>query len=371
MRDTPANHVVFQALEKWAPKNKAYEWDNVGLQVGSNNRKATKVLVTLDVLESVVDEAIENKVSLIIAHHPLLFKPLKQLNTDTPQGRTISKLLSHDITVYASHTNLDVVEGGVNDMLAERLELNDVVPLAEFGNEKLYKFAIYVPVTHREAVKEAIGAAGGGKQGEYTHCSFEVSGTGSFKPSEMADPYIGKSGELTEVDEVKIESLIEENDLKQVLASALQAHPYEEPAYDILELENKGASYGLGRIGSLNTSMKLASFIEFVKEKLGLPYVRVVGNKNKEIKKVAVLGGSGEKYIHAAKRMKADVYITGDMTFHLAQEAMEMGLTVIDAGHYIEEILKEHVTSYLQKELDGYSVDVISSKINTNPFQYL
>ena len=371
MSKSPTNATVFQIMEKLAPKHRAYTWDNVGLQIGNYNKKAKKIMVTLDVLESVVEEAIAENVDCIIAHHPLLFKPLKQINLETPEGRTIAKLIQNDITVYAAHTNLDVVEHGVNDMLAKKLDLTKTKPLVVEGHQKLYKFAVHVPVSHVAEVKQAIGDAGGGEQGDYTHCSFEIRGTGSFKPVEGANPYIGEVGEITTVDEMKIEALVDERKLDKVLEVVRKTHPYEEPAFDIIELSNKGESYGLGRIGEIEQGMTFEHFIHFVKDKLRLTNVRVVGDLQKEVKKIAVLGGSGEKYIHAAKQRGADVYITGDMGFHQAQTAMEMGLAVIDAGHYIEEIMKNHVRDYLQKYLKGYDVEIIASQTDTNPFQYI
>lgn len=362
---------IFEALEELAPIEKAYSWDNVGLQIGSANQKASKIMITLDVLESVVDEAIAKNVDVIIAHHPLLFKPLKQINFDTPEGRVITKLIRHNITVYASHTNLDVVKGGVNDMLAEQLEIRKGKPLVQIGTEKLYKYAVHVPVSHRETIKQVIGDAGGGEQGDYTHCSFEIEGTGSFKPGAQADPFIGEIGEIAKVEEVKVEALVPEHSLKRVIAAVLEEHPYEEPAYDIIELTNPGASFGLGRIGEVKNQTNLQQYAEEVKEKLGLSHVRVVGDLQKNVKKAAVIGGSGEKYIHAAKRAGADVYITGDVGFHQAQIAMEMGLAMIDAGHYIETVMKDSVKDYLKQKLTEFDVEIITSERNTDPFQYL
>lgn len=371
MSKTLTVKTIFNALEELAPKEKAYSWDNVGLQIGSANQKATKIMITLDVLESVVDEAIANNVDVIIAHHPLLFKPLKQINFDTPEGRVIAKLIRHNITVYASHTNLDIVAGGVNDMLAEQLGIQKAKPLVQIGTEKLFKYAVHVPVSHLDKIKQVIGDAGAGKQGDYTHCSFEIAGIGSFKPGTQAEPFIGEIGKIAKVEEVKIEALVNESSLKKVVAAVLEVHPYEEPAYDIIELKNSGANYGLGRIGEVKTQMNLKQYAEGLKEKLELSHVRIVGDLKKMIKKVAVIGGSGEKYIHAAKHAGADVYITGDLGFHQAQIAMEMGLAVIDAGHYIESIMKESVKDYLEQKLTEFDVEIITSECNTDPFQYL
>lgn len=269
MTNIPVNVDVFKRIESLAPINKAYEWDNVGLQIGSYNQQAKKVLVTLDVLESVVDEAIEKNINLIIAHHPLFFNPLKRINTETAQGRIISKLIRNDISVYAAHTNLDVVEAGVNDMLADKLGLKNTEPL------------------------------------------------------------------------------------------------------EIIEFHQSGEPWGLGRIGEIDSSINLEHYVSTVKEKLNVTNVRVVGDLNKSIKKIAIIGGSGEKYINQAKRAGADVYITGDLSFHPAQDAWQMGLAVIDAGHYIEALMKEELKIYLEEKLSGFDTEVIVSETNTDPFQYL
>src|SRR5690625_1754828 len=186
------NIAVFQVMENWAPKNLAYDWDNVGLQIGSYHKQVNKVMITLDVLESVVDEAIKKEVDLIIAHHPLFFKSVKQINYDTPIGRTIAKLIQHDITVYAAHTNLDIANGGVNDLLCEKLQLHSTKNLIHIKNEKLYKLMVYVPLSHAENVRNAISNAGAGHIGNYSHCTFQTKGQGTFKPLAGTNPYIGK-----------------------------------------------------------------------------------------------------------------------------------------------------------------------------------
>lgn len=371
MVNFPTNSKVFKTIENLAPKGKAYNWDNIGLQVGTHNQKATKVMVTLDVLESVVDEAIEKNVNLIIAHHPLLFQPIKQINTDSTEGRILKKLIQHEITVYAAHTNLDVVKDGVNDMLAEQLELHHTKPLVTLGEEKLYKFAVFVPLSHEDKLKEALGNAGAGNLGDYTHCSYTFQGEGSFKPQKGAEPFIGAPGEQEKVEEAKIEVIVTEDKIQQVVDAAIEAHPYEEPAYDIIELSNPGKSWGLGRIGEIESTVSLNEYITQVKQRLNLDHVRVIGDLSNRIKKVAVLGGSGEKYIHHALKQNADVYITGDMSFHPAQSAWQSGLAVIDAGHYIEEIMKESLQKYLSKELASFETEIIISDEVTDPFQYL
>ncbi|MBY7143361.1 Nif3-like dinuclear metal center hexameric protein [Virgibacillus sp. NKC19-3] len=368
---TKVNSNIFDIMEEWAPSSLSYEWDNPGLQIGSYHNPVKKIMITLDVLESVVDEAIENNVSLIIAHHPLLFKPIKKINVDIPQGRVIHKLMQHNISVYASHTNLDIAAGGVNDMLCDALQLKSREVLAETSGQKLYKIVVYVPTSHINEVREAFHTGGAGYIGNYSHCTFQAAGKGSFKPLEGTNPYIGNQNEVEKVDEFKIESIVQEEKLSQVIRAIIDAHPYEEPAYDIFPLENKGTSLGLGRIGALDHAVTLGAFCRHVKAAFGISDLRVSGDLTKEVKWVAILGGSGEKYIDTAKEKGADVYITGDMSFHAAQEAWQCGLSVIDPGHYIETIMKKGAKDYLDDKLTNDNIEVIVSQVNTEPFQFM
>lgn len=371
MNETIVTRDVFAVLEKWAPKHYAYDWDNVGLQIGSYTKPVRKVMITLDVLDAVVDEAIANDVDLIIAHHPLLFKPLKELDLQTPKGSVIQKLIMHDITVYAAHTNLDVTSGGVNDMLCGKLQIHSRDILVDKKSENLYKIAFHVPKTHEETFRDAIGRSGAGHIGNYSHCTFNFSGQGTFKPLEGTNPYIGSTNELEKVNELKMESIVREKDLDSVIADLIAEHPYEEPAYDIYLLANKGHSYGLGRIGDLKHPMSLKELANHVKEVLRVPWVRVTGDDTMTIRRVAVLGGSGEGYFKAALNKGADAYITGDMTFHMAQDANEHGLSIIDPGHHVEQVMKQGVKDYLAAHLKTESIDIITSDIGTEPFSVL
>lgn len=358
-------------MEKWAPQHLAYEWDNVGLQVGSYSNKVKKVMVTLDVLESVVDEAIENEIDLIIAHHPLLFKPAKYINMDSVQGSIIQKLIRNDITVYASHTNLDVAKGGVSDILCEVMGINGTDVLISSGYEVMYKIVVYVPTTHLNIVREAIGESGAGHIGNYSHCTFQTEGIGTFKPLEGTDPYIGKKGELEFVPESKIETIVTEDKLSLTLDRVKSVHPYEEVAYDIFPLKNKGKETGAGRIGILPNEMTLQDLCEHVKKTLNVPMVRVTGELNQVIRKVAVLGGSGSDYVDAAREKGADVYITGDMSFHEAQDAWQMGLSLIDPGHHVEKVMKQATKDYLENKFTKNELEVSLSNSNTEPFQFV
>lgn len=371
MNNKVNNSAVFKIIENWAPQSLAYDWDNVGLQVGSYNRRAKKVMITLDVLEKVVDEAVEKDVDLIIAHHPLLFKSLNQINFDTPKGRTIAKLIQHNITVYAAHTNLDIAQGGVNDILCKRLQIQPTEHLVHVKNEKLYKVVVYVPHSHANEVRDAMSNAGAGHIGNYSHCTFQTEGQGTFKPLEGTNPYIGQVDQVEYVEELKIESIVQESMLESVVKLMVQAHPYEEVAYDIFPLMNEGESVSLGRLGQLQEKMSLEAVATKVKSDFNLDHVRVIGDLKKLVQNVAVIGGSGEKYIHQAKRKGADVFITGDLTFHTAQEAEEIGLAVIDAGHYIEEVMKKATKTKLEKQFYNHDIQFVVSETNTNPFKFI
>lgn len=365
------NHII-QLFEEFAPKHLAVEGDKIGLQIGTLNKQVSRVMITLDVLESVVDEAIEQEVDLIIAHHPPIFSALTQVTDRSAAGRIVTKCLKNDIAVYVAHTNLDVCEGGVNDWMSEALGLHDLDVLVPTYEEPVYKLSVFVPATHRSAVSEALGKAGAGRIGNYGDCQFTVTGTGQFTPLESADPYLGQVGKTEHVDEVKIETIVTESKKKRVLKAMIDAHPYEEVAHDVIRDEIEGRTLGLGRIGRLETPMTLAEFSEHVKASFNVEAVRVVGDLDRTIKKVAVLGGDGNKYVSAAHFKGADAYVTGDLYFHVAHDAMALGLAVIDPGHHVESVMKQGVVDVLRQKFEEAKIEVelLVSATNTNPFQF-
>lgn len=365
----PNGQQIIEEFEKWSPKYLAMEGDPIGLHVGTLNKKVERVLVTLDVNEEVADEAIAKGAQLIIAHHPPIFRPLQHLQTDFPQGRLMEKLIKHDIAVYAAHTNLDVAEGGVNDLLADALGLGDTKILVPTYEAELVKIAVFVPESHEEEVREALGKAGAGAIGEYEYCSYTLSGTGRFRPTGDAIPYIGETGKIEKTAESKIEVVIRKNEKDRAIKAMIAAHPYEEVAYDVFTLENKELPMGLGRVGLLEQEMALEEFAEHVKERLDVPAVRIVGDLKKPVKKVAVLGGDGNKYIHAAKRAGADVYVTGDLYFHVAQDADAMGLAVVDPGHHVEKVMIKGVANHLAKS-GNWQCEFLPSEVDTEPFTF-
>lgn len=364
---------VIQYMEQLAPKYVAYPDDRIGLQLGTLQKEIRKVLVALDVNEEVVDEAIELGADLIIAHHAIIFRPLKQLQTDSPMGKLYEKLIKNDIAVYISHTNLDVTEGGMNDWMAEALGMENTLPIDDVHTEQLSKLVVFVPKSHHQEVLDAILNAGAGWIGNYSHCSFNIEGFGTFVPREGTDPYIGKQGTMERVNEVRIETIVPQGIRNKVIQAMLKAHPYEEVAYDLYSMDLKGRSFGLGRVGKLKDPVTLAELVDIVKEKLDVPHVRVVGDPDRIIKKAAVIGGSGGKFMNSAIFKGADVLVTGDVDYHTAQDALAAGLAMIDPGHNAEKIMKTKVAEWMEKKLqeNKYDTEVISSAINTEPFRFM
>lgn len=353
---------IIQELDKLAPPNLAETWDSVGLMVGNPSQEIKNVWTTLDVTLPLVEAAAREQVDLIVSHHPLIFKAIKQLDTSTTAGKIIEQLIKANIAVFSAHTNLDSADGGVNDVLARTLKLQDIRPLTVDFTEKLVKLVVFVPATHEQAVYQAMMAAGAGHIGHYSHCAFVTAGTGTFLPLADTHPFIGQQGTLTSVNEVRIETILPEQLLPQVVQAMLAAHPYEEVAYDIYPLQNQGKAMGLGRIGKIEP-ISLQDFIADVKQQLHINVVNVVGRPEQRIGKVAVCGGSGASLMLQAQASGADVLVTGDVKYHDALEAAALGIAVIDAGHYAtEQPVVAVLASYLQQRFPLIAV-------NANHFQ--
>ncbi|AOZ91710.1 Nif3-like dinuclear metal center hexameric protein [Paenibacillus crassostreae] len=364
---------VIQYMEQLAPKHVAMPDDKIGLQLGTLQKEIHNVLIALDINDDVIEEAIKLQVDLIIAHHAIIFRPLKQLQTDTPMGKLYEKLIKHDIAVYISHTNLDVTEGGMNDWMAEALGIENGSPLEDLHTEELSKLVVFVPKTHHQQVLDAILGAGAGMIGDYSHCSFNIEGYGTFMPLEGTEPFIGKLGEIERVEEIRIETIVPQGIRSKVIQVMLKAHPYEEVAYDLYAMNLKGRTLGLGRVGKLNKPMLLSEFVEVVKKNLQVDHVRVVGDLNRTIRKAAVLGGSGSRYVSPSIYRGADVLVTGDIDYHTAQDALMAGIAIIDPGHNAEKIMKAKVADWMRDKLQKAKVEtkVHVSEVNTEPFQFM
>ncbi|UHA74155.1 Nif3-like dinuclear metal center hexameric protein [Paenibacillus sp. 481] len=364
---------IIQWMEQLAPKSLAVPDDKIGLQLGTLNKQVEKVLVALDVTDEVVEEAIRLGAQLIIAHHAIIFRPLAHLQTDTVAGRLYEKLIKHDIAVYITHTNYDIAEGGMNDLMAACLDLTETKALETLQTEPLQKLVVFVPETHADHVRAAVLNAGAGHIGNYSHCSFNLNGTGTFMPQAGSQPFIGAAGKLEHVEEVRIETIVPKSVKSRVLQAMFKAHPYEEVAYDLYPLDMPGKAFGLGRIGKLDSGISLQQLVDKVKQRFEVPHVRVVGDLSRQVLKVAVLGGSGARYVRHALFQGADVLVTGDIDYHTAHDALAAGLAIIDAGHNAEKMMKQDVASRLQSLNDkhGTGTTFHASELSTEPFQFV
>lgn len=359
---------IVDALNAFAPPKLAESWDNVGLMIGSKKQVVDKVLCALDVNLEVIDEAIREGAQIIVTHHPLLFKPISSIDYETPMGKMIQKLIKHDIAVFSMHTNFDIVAGGINDYLAEKIGLTHTMPLEVTSSKTLQKLAVYVPRTHYEQVRETLIRFNTCTIGQYTGCTFSSEGIGSFVPMEGSNPYVGEADQLEIVDEVKLECMIESDSLNAIIKEIKKVHPYEEIAYDVYNLEHMRVEEGIGRVGDCEP-IAIEHLIQKLKNIFNIPYVRLVAKENKMISRIALCSGSGGSFIGAAAK-KADLYITGDVSFHQGQEALSKNLVVIDVGHYASEnIAMKLIESYLSNYFKDIQVNC--SKINGETFQTL
>ncbi|MBE0500803.1 MAG: Nif3-like dinuclear metal center hexameric protein [Desulfuromonadales bacterium] len=356
-------HDIVGLLNALYPPALAEEWDNVGLQVGDPAAIVSQVAVSLDPSPAAVEAAIRLKAELLICHHPLIFRPLKQVTTNEETGRLIGSALRADLAIMVAHTNLDRAENGLNDWLAQTLELTKTLPL-ETPTGLLFKLIVFVPVEHEEIVASALFSAGAGHTGAYDRCSFRSFGKATFRPLAAAHPYIGKTGEIAAVDEVRIEVLVPKEALGRVVNRLIKAHPYEEVAYDIVPISNSRSQVGLGRIGSLPQPLSYDDTLAKIKTALQVATLRVAGPKNTTIKKIAVCGGSGASLLQAAARQGTDLFLTGDVGYHDARKAEELGLTLVDAGHFAtEHIAVGCLTRTLQKEAENRGLNINISAV--------
>lgn len=365
---TKASEII-RYMEELAPNNIAEDYDNVGLLIGSKDSTIKRIMVCLEVSSKVVDEAVSKNVDLIVSHHPVIFKGLKRINEDDPKGRIIYKLIKNNIGVYSAHTNLDVTDGGLNNYLSTILELTEIKNLMSYKSEKLCKIVVFVPMDNVDSVRDSMSRAGAGWIGNYSDCSFMTKGTGTFRPLEGTNPYIGTMGNLEKVNEYRLETVVPQKGLKKVIEAMIGAHPYEEVAYDIYPLDIVSKEYGMGNVGVLKEPKTLDDFIKVVKEKLNVKNVRVIGSNDREIKNVAVFCGSFDSKVAGPAKSKADVLVTGDVKYHDAMDMLEMGMCVIDAGHFnTERIIVPRLAELLSSRFSN--LDIISNNVEEDPFKY-
>lgn len=366
--DVTAGEVV-RLMDEFAPPGLAFAGDPIGLQVGRMNKPVSRILVALDAYPAVIEEAVRIQADMLVTHHAMLFRPLKTIDTASVRGLALARAISADLAVFNAHTNLDIAEGGVNDVLVEMFQLQDVEILERTQDEQLRKLVVFVPRDSHAKVLDAVCAAGAGHIGAYSHCTFNTPGIGTFFPGEGTHPYIGQSGKLEQTDEVRLETIVPERIVEKVVRAMLEAHPYEEVAYDLYPLQLMGKANGIGRIGNLPEPTALKEFAESVKEKLGLAHIRFSGEPDRIVSRVAVLGGSGVSYAGQAIRKQADVLVTADCDHHHVAEAIQDGLCIIDATHAaLEDPVLAKVAQYLRATT---GVEVRLTTVNEDPFVWV
>lgn len=332
---------VIERLERHYPPSTAESWDKVGLVHGDRSWLLTRALLAVDVTGDVVAEAIETGAELIIAHHPLLLRGINAVDGADPKGAVLLELGGHRIACYVAHTNADIATDGVCAALAEAIGLTDLTPLDPRPTERLDQLVTFVPRQHTDAVVDALAEAGAGAIGDYDRCHFRVAGTGSFRPLQGSSPFIGATDELTEVAEDRVELVLPRSRRSAVVAALLAAHPYEEPAWHVTELAPGPTEVGIGRVGTLAAPVPAAAFAQQVADALPTTVsgVRLAGDPERPVHKVAVLAGAGDSHLDAARRTGADLYLTSDLRHHPASEALEHrdAPVLLDVAHWAAE----------------------------------
>jgi dinuclear metal center YbgI/SA1388 family protein len=355
-------------LDSIVPISFQESYDNCGLQVGDPENEINSALVSLDVTEDVVDEAIVTGCGLIVTHHPLIFNPLKKITGKTYIEKILIKAIKNEIAIYSSHTNLDILKEGVSRKMAEKLNLQNVKVLSPLKN-RLLKLVTYIPEDHFEKVRDAIFEAGAGISGNYDKCSFSVTGTGSFRGGETTTPFVGERGKMHLEKEIRFETIIVSHLKDQVIRALIQSHPYEEVAFDIYSLENEYDEAGLGCVGELPVATEEKEFLKNLSgifKAEGIRYSKLTGKK---IKTVALCGGAGICFLTDAVRSGADVFVTSDIKYHDFFNAGNK-ILLVDAGHYESEKFSIEILYHLIiKKFPTFAVRF--SETNTNPINYL
>lgn len=356
---------LYSILNEIAPFFLQEEYDNSGLQFGDLDSEITKILLATDITQDTVLEARENNANVMITHHPIMFKPIKSI--EKKKNPALFEAITNSINIISFHTNFDLAENGLNDHFLKILGLKKVKPIVE-SREKVYKIVTFVPEEYVDVVRDALFEANCGHIGKYDRCSFLSKGIGTFRPLEGSNPFIGIQNKEEHVNEVRVEVIVRERDLNKALTELKKAHPYEEPAIDVFNTVFH-KNYGIGAISILDRPLNLKEFIETFKRLTYTKYVRVIGDINKEINKIAVCTGGCSSLIDSIPE-DVDLFITGDITYHTALTILEKGTTTLDVEHFeTEKFFKEA----LKEKLDRYNlpIDVILSKKERSPFLLL
>lgn len=358
---------ITQFLENQFPLSIQESYDNSGLLIGNLEMEITGVLICLDSIEKIVDEAIVKNCNLIIAHHPIIFKGLKKMTESNYIERVVSKCIKNDIALYAIHTNLDNHYQGVNREIANRIGLNNIKILQPIAGN-LSKLVVFVPKDALEKLDEAIFKAGGGQIGNYSECHFRTEGTGTFKGNENSNPQIGNKNVREAFEEFRVEYLVSNYNLRTILNAMYAAHPYEEVAYEIYPIQNSNQFEGAGMIGELVTEQDEITFLSQLKTTFKCGVIRHTKLLGRKIKKVAVCGGSGSFLLSKAIQQKADIFITGDFKYHEFFDA-ENKLIIADIGHFeSEQFTTNLLAEKLKENFTNFAIHL--TEHNTNPINY-
>jgi len=359
---------IIKKFEEIVPKQIEWEKDNSGFQLGDAGREVEKILICLELTEAVVEEAKEINASLIFTHHPFIFHSIKTINLRSALGSIIEKLIKSDISVYSAHTNFDQYKNGISYALGNKLNLKEMRPLVVEG-EHYYKITAFVPEESADKVALALSEAGAGNIGNYSECSFQSPGEGSFRGSTESNPYLGTKGEKEKVKEIKLEMIFPKWKESGIVKALRLSHPYEEPAFDIIPLKNKIPEFGYGVTGELEHETPAKEFLTLLKKTLNIPFIKCAGNLNKNVKRISLLGGSGGNYINTAIKEGSDIFITADLSYHMFFNADEK-IIIADAGHYETEIFGLTELQRLLEQLFSPEVIIIKTKNITNPIIY-
>ena len=358
---------IIAVLEQWTPLVYAEDFDNVGLLVGDKNIACEGVLITHDASEAVIDEAVQKNCQLVVCFHPIIFKGLTSLTGKNYVERTVIKAIENKVAIYAIHTALDNHKEGISYQLGQCLGLTNQRILLPQKNTLMH-LSTYVPATEKEVVLNALHEAGAGSIGDYSHCSFSVSGEGRFTPGKNSNPQLGEKESANKVAEELLKVVVQKHQKNAVLSALQKSHPYESVAYELVQLENQQNEIGLGSFGELKEPMKETTFLAYIKTALNVPQIRHSVLLNKTVKRVAVLGGSGAFCIDAARAQGADALVTADLKYHDFFKA-EHKMLLVDAGHYeTEHFTKKIIHGYLTKKIPNFAFTL--SETNTNPVQY-
>jgi len=339
-------------IEERIPKGIQESFDNSGVQIGPFDQEMKSPILTLDISTTVVNKALELNSNLIISHHPLFFNPIKTLSTNTAKTGIIKQLLENEITVYASHTPIDKITGGMNDYFCNLLELSNVEGIIESGSDDIYKVQVFVPDSHKEPIVDKIAELGGGWIGNYSECTFSTTGIGTFKPHEGTNPFIGRHNEREYTNESKIETVISKDKVDFLISEVERVHPYEEVAMEAFPLYRPHFPHYICRKGDLKVSLTLSDLITKLKTLTQQKSIRYNGDDKKRIKKIAVCTGSGASFLHNIANETVDVFITGDVGYHDFQLAQERGFSIIEITHNNTERYFPYVFQEFFKDLD-------------------